>query len=430
MRRRLASLLVVFLAACEGPERSVPTEVPAPDLSLATPPVARILEEARAGVVGAPADGAAWGRYGMTLYAHHFVADAVTCFAAAETLDGEEVRWPYYRAVILAESDVNAALEPLTRAATLAPGNRTVALRLADALVVLGRTEEARARYEALAEGDGDEARVAFGRARCAAAEDDWEAALAFARDAAAREPDRIDVRQLLIRSLAQTGDREAAAAERLRLGTYREQPWPDPMLRRIVELRRDPDSVAERADHLISVRRVQEGMQLLAGLVKDYPDDPQSWARLANGLRRTGDNANAERVLAEGLAVHPESTTLSFMRGMILASVGDCVGAESMMYEVLARQADHADAHFILGHCLDEQGRFEDAIASLTEALSLEPQHVPSHVELAELLLATGRPDAARAHLEAALAPLAPELEQQFRIHRERASELLSAGF
>src|SRR5437899_2943389 len=76
--------------------RRVPVSHP-PILNLtgAEPVVAEAIEAARTSVAANPRSASAWGRLGMVLHAHDYLAEAARCYAQAEKLDSHDPRWPY-----------------------------------------------------------------------------------------------------------------------------------------------------------------------------------------------------------------------------------------------------------------------------------------------------------------------------------------------
>src|SRR5437016_3622527 len=74
--------------------------LPEVDLADADPAVKSLIGSAEAAVRRAPRSADAWGRLGMVLAAHSFYPESVVCFAAAQRLDSEEPRWPYFQGVV------------------------------------------------------------------------------------------------------------------------------------------------------------------------------------------------------------------------------------------------------------------------------------------------------------------------------------------
>src|SRR5262249_33796347 len=133
-------------------------DLPVIDWSQADPAVVEVIEAARAAVRQSPRSGAAWGKLGMTLFAHYLVPEAQVCFVQAQRFEPNEPRWPYYLAEILRRSDPDAAIPPLRRAVELAGASIEPRLPLAYLLLAQGHLGEAEAEFRRVLEGEPDNA--------------------------------------------------------------------------------------------------------------------------------------------------------------------------------------------------------------------------------------------------------------------------------
>src|SRR5437763_6162865 len=93
-----------------------------------------------------PRSADAWGQYGIVLRAYRQHAEADRCFQVAADLDRSDGRWPYLMGTHLVESDPEAAVPWLERAARgILPdaAREAVVARLAEALIAAGRPADA-----------------------------------------------------------------------------------------------------------------------------------------------------------------------------------------------------------------------------------------------------------------------------------------------
>lgn len=74
-----------------------------PDLSGYSPPVTEFIQEHYAAAAETPYSDETVGKLAMAYHANFFYDDALTCYAAAMNLNGEQWLWPYYMALIMEE---------------------------------------------------------------------------------------------------------------------------------------------------------------------------------------------------------------------------------------------------------------------------------------------------------------------------------------
>ncbi len=157
-RRAVSALAAVALlgAGCgaDPPDRAAGAaaawSVPEPDAGRMEPQVARLLAEARAGVLARKDSAEAWGDLGSLYDAHGLFDSAETCYRHAAELDPSDFRWTYLRAVA---SDMRGAgadelIALFEAAGRLDPGYAALHARLGEALARHGRNPEARERLE------------------------------------------------------------------------------------------------------------------------------------------------------------------------------------------------------------------------------------------------------------------------------------------
>src|SRR4029077_6516571 len=115
------------------PDRRALRPVALPELSRASESVRRQLRDAYASLTRKIADGstgpselgAAYGQMGMLLMAAEYRDEAETCFADAQRLAPDDVRWPYYLAQSYkARGQTVKSVAAFERALTLQPDDQ------------------------------------------------------------------------------------------------------------------------------------------------------------------------------------------------------------------------------------------------------------------------------------------------------------------
>jgi tetratricopeptide (TPR) repeat protein len=213
-----------------------------------------------------------------------------------------------------------------------------------------------------------------------------------------------------------------------------------------------DPDNDEARlllAQMLLHLVRTQEALSHFEHLRQRRPQDPAVLLGLARCSRVLGRPDNAEQVLADLLARHPENAEALAERGKLALDADRLSEAEGWLREAVALAPDNREALFNLIHCLARlgkteevqtrrpqlrqletdlarvnvllvtiarnpndpaprqevgvlclrHGRDEEGLRWLRGALKVAPWHQPTHAALADYYERRGRPDLAAAH-------------------------------
>jgi tetratricopeptide (TPR) repeat protein len=389
-RRTLALAGLVVAAAGVGAWyalRPAPAEPPAVDLTGADPEVAAAVREATEEVTRSSRDAAAWGKLGMVLRAHDFGNESVRALREAERLDPADPRWPYLQGLTLLLAAPDEGLACLERAARTPAAPPEVKLRLAEALLGRGRTEEAEALARAVRESRPGNARAGLVLARVAAARADWDATLSLT-DGLRDEP-RCAKQVALLRgqALARAGRAADAAAELKRAAELPDDPgWADPVVREVMRLQVGTKTLVQEAEGLIVAGEPRRAVPLLERAVRQNPGAAAPRAELGRALVLANDPAAARSVLAELTRQHPDSVDGWFHLGVAQFQLGDAAAAAESFATVVRLKPDHALGHFNLAHARRKLGDRPGAIAAAEEALRCRPDYEAARHLLREL--------------------------------------------
>lgn len=401
----LAALSGVVAVAAQEASAPPPTPeaapaapaIPRPDLSAMQPAARRRVEaqqEALAQLVAggqAPPEqlGQAFGFLGQMLHALDLPAAASEAYAAARRLVPGDPRWAYYAALAAhGRGELEAAVADYRAFLAARPGELAAHLRLGDALLALGRGEEAAAAFAAARGIDGESAAARYGLGRAAAARGDHRAAvehfvavldLAPTADAAAYQ---------LAQSYRRLGDEERAAGF-LALAGEREPVFPDPLAATLGSI--------ENAVALEVVRDL--------ALAADFSERDFSGFVRANLGAVSGAAAAAHAVAEQaGEAPAPARGRLHLAAGILAAREGELEAAVEDLSAAVTLDPSLVDARLDLGNALAGLGRFEEAVARYDEVLARDAERVDALVQRAAARANLGRLDAARSDLERAL--------------------------
>jgi tetratricopeptide (TPR) repeat protein len=390
-----------------------PSPPPVIEVAGLDPEAAAAIEAARADVVAHPRSGAAWGRLGMVLFANDLQAESLACLGQAEDLEPREVRWPYYRGLILLHREPEAALAPLRRATALAGREIAPRLRLAEALLAQDRLDEAKAEFGAVLREQADNPRALLGLGQIAYRQGKLQESVPDLRRAADSPLAEKAAHATLAEVCQRLGDGVATESERGRVADLpADPPWPDPLLREVEQLRTGLAARLDQADALAGQGQVAEAAGLLRGALHDHPESDRAHLDLGRALIRLNDVDGAEDELRAALRLNPESINAHFLLGGVRVLKKDDAEAESCFRTVIRLKPTHALAHYNLGLCRLRRKDPAGAAEAFRTALRCRPNMTDAHVALAEVLLEQGQTAEARGHLEDALR-LAPDHEK-----------------
>jgi tetratricopeptide (TPR) repeat protein len=381
-RRRLCSVIVVLactLGCTSGreskaagepgltlPDRSALRPVSLPELSRASEPVRRQLQDAYASLTRKVDEGstttselaAAYGHMGMLLMAAEYRDEAETCFGQAEVLAPNDVRWPYYLAhSYKARGQTVKSVAAFERALRLQPNDQATLVWLANAYLDQGKPEAAEPLLTRALAQQPQSAPALFALGRAALARSDYASAVRHLEQALSLDPRAVAVQYPLAMAYRGLGDMDTADAHMRQRGPGELRPR-DPLM---LEL----ESALESA-----VAYEVRGAKAL---------DERDWAGAAASFRK-------------GVELAPNEPSLHHKLGTALFMNGDARGAVEQFEEALRLSPTFAKAHYSLGVLMGSNGRTDQAIEHLSAAVRDDPTYVEARLRLADVLRASGR--------------------------------------
>ncbi|MCP3978095.1 MAG: tetratricopeptide repeat protein [bacterium] len=369
MNRTRSWLLVAALGvlAC-----AAAPEIPRPDLTGAEQEVVAAVETAQRRVTQEPQSPEAWGELGERYRAQQWNLQAVECYARAESLDSAAFLWPYLIGKLLRHDDPLRADEAFGRAAAIDASYAPLLVFHARVLARLGRTGDARARFEAARRADPGLAAPLIGLGQIELSSDRLDAAAALFTQAIERDPGDGRAHHGLAQIALARGDADGAE---LHATLARRHARPRPLA--------DPRAI-NRAEPAGSWGWTQHGRRLLAA--------------------RRIDEAVA--ALERAVAINPRRQTARLGLGLALVLQGRAADAEPHLRQAALLDPGDAQARAALGNLLGGLGpaHAEQARGELQAAVRLDPERTDAHHALARLAMARGDRAAARNHLARAV--------------------------
>lgn len=328
---------------------------------------------------------------------------------------------------LIAQQEVEAALEAIRAAVALDPANPLPHARHVACLRELRRTEEAieAARAAVAAAPRRATAQVLLGETlawarRRAGAQQAFARAIAldpghdlaqFGRlaaeapgeageEAAARLAALLDRmagegapegRYLALVEMLQAGNRQPAALEAARRGAAAHPGAPALLLRLgALEFAANRPEAAEAA---------------YRAATQAAPDLAAGWLGLTEVLGRRRQAPEARAVAAAAVAAHPRHALLAARHALVLAAAGEVAAAEQEARRAVALDAREEAAHLALADALWRQQRLKDAVRAMEAASALLPGSGTIAARLGHLLISQDRRAAAVSAFERAVA-------------------------
>lgn len=390
--------------------------------------------------------GQVMGFYGQVLHALDRIDEAMEAYTQARALVPADPRWAYYLALARqGRGELEEAVTGYRTFLELAPQPLPAAhLRLGDALLQLGRLDEAQAAFRTAGELATPETAAQIGGAafyglgRIAAERGENEVAAELLRRALALQPTATVIHYPLAQAYRAL-EREELARYHLSLQGDREISFPDPLGVVLVgvekgvalEVARDlaaADDFSE-TDFLGFVgaqigNAAAGALEPMTGLIAESREagtSPLVLARLQAALgslqARAGDDEAATASFEAALAGDSSLVETRLRLGSSLARLGRFADALTSFDQVLAHrpavsEATAAEARIQRGSVRANLGQLDEARADLEAAVVADPANAEAQLRLGSVLLAQGEEEAARAALgRAAEAATVPRL-------------------
>jgi len=321
----------------------------------------------------------AYGQYGMVLQASEYFDVAEPCYRNAETLDKDDVRWPYYLANLYKNrGETDKAEGAFTRALELQPNDLATLIWLGRLNLDQGKTEAAEplfARAYSLSPGT---VAVIAGLGRVAVAKRDYPAAVKYLEEALRIDPEAESLHAPLAAAYRGLGQIDKA---RPHIGQWRNRDLPV------------PDPRQQEMDLLL-----ESGLSYELRGVKAF--EQRDWKGAMEFFRKGVALARANTALSRSL--HHKLGTAFFL-------TGDLAGAQEQ-FETVVREEQPAGideatakAHYSLGLIADERGNHRLSVDHLAAAVKYQPNYVEAHLAYGDELRRVNNYAAALAQYEEA---------------------------
>jgi len=336
-----------------------------PDVSSAAPTVQAQLRDSYAtlqqkvsAALPAAERASAYGDLGRLFLATEYLDAAETCFLNAQTLDPNELRWPYFLAHIhRRRNEPGKAAALFERVLALDPNHVAALVWLGDTMLVEGRPEAAEtplAKALALAPREA----AALDRAgRAALARRDYRTAVKDLAAALELQPRASGLHYPLSLAYRGLGDMRNADAHLKLRGDVDASPG-DPLMEQVGALLQNASAAEVRGANALAARQ---------------------WAEAIDNLR-------------QAIALAPDNAFTHLNLGTALFEAGDAKAALAEFQTAIRLSPGLGKARYGAGIVLESAGRDREAIAEFTKAVDADPASVDARMSLADALRRTGR--------------------------------------
>jgi len=133
----------------------------------------------------------------------------------------------------------------------------------------------------------------------------------------------------------------------------------------------------------LFSSGQIQEALDAVEAVIKDYPDDSVLYNISGACYAGLGHLDAAIKRYEQSLSINPNYSEAHYNLAGTLQELGELNSAVESYEKSLALKPDYAEAHNNLGNTLRELKQLESAITSYQNAIAIKPDYVEAHYSL-----------------------------------------------
>lgn len=404
-----ALVLILFLAGLWFSKKVqqqafiVPRLAPLPDLGDRHPELRQRLTEANRKAQGYFGTVDALAQLATLYQANGFSSEAETTYETLLALAPSDPRWFHQLASHRANyGDIDLAIPLWQDVIKLAPDYLPAHLRLAEALLKTGSTDQAASRYRYVLSKEPKNAYAHLGLARCELAGQTDTGGREHLEQAVTLEPALTQAWSLLASlyerqkepTLAQVARQRAKGQNREAADPWTKVPWEDQY---------DPYQLGVAAAMADLSGEKQEARKGYTRAVVLAPNDALSRRLLGKFLAERDELPLARKELEKAVELDPQNADGWLFLFQVSTAQGDIQRAYQVLQDGLTHCPTSPGLHQENGRRLAAAGNTAAAIASFQEAKRLRPQEAAAYIDLAVLYLRTGRAEDGVAEFRAA---------------------------
>ena len=371
---------------------SVTPEIPQVNIAGLPRETQHQVAEAYAAARKQPQDASAVGKLAMLLDSYHQSEDAALCYRRAHLLAPSEFKWLYYwGSLLLRERKMGDALLILTSSLQLEPEYLPARLKLGEALLGAGKTEDAGKVYERIIQDYSDAPEAYYGLGRVKTALGDQAAAAELYRKACELFPTYGAAHYglaIAYRKLGRIQEAEEQANLHQR-NNYIVPPLEDPLRDEFRALDMSAVTHLERGVQLEQVGRLDDAIAETEKALELDPSLAKAHLNLLILYAKTGKAQQAAEHYKALVSLDPDTFPDAYYNyGILLRNQGNFDEAEQAFRKTLALAPTNDAAHDNLGYLLERRGKLEEAAAEYKKAIEANPSSREAHFKLGRILV------------------------------------------
>jgi tetratricopeptide (TPR) repeat protein len=383
-----------------------------PDITGAAQPVQKQLRDAYAAMQQKIADpttpaaerAAAYGDMGTLFFATEYLDAAEACFLNAQTLQPDDMRWPYFLAHIhRRRNEPEKAAALFERVLALEPNNIPALIWLGDMRLVEGRPDAAEAPLGKALTLAPREAAALDRAGRSALARRDYATAVKDLGAALEIQPRASSLHYPLSLAYRGLGDvRNADAHLRLR-GDVDIAPA-DPLMRQVASVLQNASAFEVRGADALGKRQWTEAVASLRQALELAPNNAFTHLNLGTALFESGDAKSALDEFQTAIRLSPGLSKAHYGAGIVFEAAGRDREAIASFTKVVDADPAAIEAHMSLADALRRNGRERDSLPHYADVIARSPAISQAAFGYAMALVRLGRYREARDRLDAAM--------------------------
>ena len=155
----------------------------------------------------------------------------------------------------------------------------------------------------------------------------------------------------------------------------------------------------------LFSSGQVQEALDAVAVLIKDYPNEALLFNISGAFYQAIGQLDESVKSFEKAVTINSDYAEAHYNLGVTLQQLGQFEAAMKSYKQALAIKQAYPNAHNNLGTMLQELGQLDAAVKSYEQAIAIKPDYAEAYNNLGNVLRELGQLDAGVKNLKTALA-------------------------
>ena len=313
-------------------------------------------------------------RWASCFIAAEYLDAAESCFANAQALVPDDMRWPYYLGhVYRFRNEPAKAAAFFEQSLTLEPDHVPTLVWLGEMRLAQNRPDAAERFFTRALALQPRSAAALYGLGRAALARQQYAQAVTHLEAALALEPQASRIHYPLAMAYRGLGDRRNADAHLRQRGDV-EIPSADPLLEELGGLLQNAAAYEVRGSEAIGKREWADAIRNLRKAIELAPQNPGTRLNLGTALYMTGDAARRSRTVRSG---RPARTGISQGALQHRRDPGSGRARPGRHRTVLGRREirpGYVEARMQLADALRRNGRLDESLSHYAEVIKTSP--------------------------------------------------------